>query len=174
MDGETATTGAFTVKEYELVPVKGAPVPEEESVALMLKLNGPPAVAVPARTPPLDKVMPAGNVPLDTAKLYGAVPPPAVSVVVYAVPTVAAVSVVCVTATVGEAITRVSACVPLNGAPVPVEESVALTEKLKLPAAVGVPERTPLLVKVTPAGSAPVVTAYVYGDVPPLAVIVCE
>jgi hypothetical protein len=69
--------------------------------------------------------------------------------------------------------TSVSACVPLKGAPVPVLLSVALTVKLKLPAAVGVPESAPLLLKVTPAGSAPLVMANVYGDVPPLAVIVC-
>lgn len=41
--------------------------------------------------------------------------------------------------------------------------------KLKVLAALGVPEMTPLeLFSVVPVGSAPEVTAKVYGDVPPL------
>jgi len=170
--GATTTVATFTVKLNAWLPLNGAPVPVLLSVALMLKLNGPPAVAVPERTPALESVKPAGNVPEVTEYVYGDVPPDAVSVVVYAVPTVALVSVVCVTDTVGAAITSVSACVPLNGAPVPVLLSVALMLKLKLPAAVGVPERTPLL-SVTPAGNDPLTTEKVYGAVPPLAVIVC-
>ena len=55
----------------------------------------------------------------------------------------------------------------------PVEESVALIVKLKLPAAVGVPERVPPL-SVTPAGSEPLTREKLYGAVPPLAVNVCE
>ena len=100
-------------------------------------------------------------------------PPDAVTVVVYAAPAVAAVSVVCVTATVGAPITSVNDCVALNGAPGPVEESVVLMTKLKLPAAVGVPVSTPLT-SVTPVGSAPLTSVKVYGAVPPLAVNDCE
>ena len=44
--------------------------------------------------------------------------------------------------------------------------------KVKLPTAVGVPERTPAVVSVSPLGRAPVVTVKVYGLTPPLAVMV--
>ena len=46
------------------------------------------------------------------------------------------------------------ALVPLNG-PVPLLLSVAVTLKLKVPPAAGVPERIPALDKLTPAGSEP-------------------
>jgi hypothetical protein len=51
-------------------------------------------------------------------------------------------------------------------------ESVTVTVKVNEPAAVGVPLRTPAEVSVTPAGSVPLETANVYGDCPPVAVIV--
>jgi hypothetical protein len=47
-----------------------------------------------------------------------------------------------------------------------VAESVTVTVKLKVPKAVGVPERTPPVLKVNPAGSAPDVIVHVYGAVP--------
>jgi hypothetical protein len=40
--------------------------------------------------------------------------------------------------------------------------------------AVGVPLMTPALLSVSPAGSVPLVKAYEYGPVPPLALIDCE
>jgi hypothetical protein len=55
-----------------------------------------------------------------------------------------------------------------------VAESVAVTWKLIVPGAVGLPEITPAEVIVSPAGSAPIVTAKVYGAVPPTAVNVVE
>ena len=66
-----------------------------------------------------------------------------------------AVSVVGVSVTVAEFTVKLIAWVALNGDPVPVEESVALIEKLKLPPAVAVPERTPAFESVSPAGSVP-------------------
>ena len=48
--------------------------------------------------------------------------------------------------------------------------SVAVTVKLKPPAAVGVPLMLPALDSVNPAGRLPPVTANVYGPMPPLAV----
>ncbi len=51
--------------------------------------------------------------------------------------------------------------------------SVTVTVKLKLPPAVGVPLRAPLLARLTPAGRLPLVTAKLYGAVPPLAPMVC-
>lgn len=50
--------------------------------------------------------------------------------------------------------------------------SVARTVKANVPDTDGVPLSTPALLRVTPAGSAPTVTAKVYGAVPPVAVSV--
>ena len=47
---------------------------------------------------------------------------------------------------------------------------MAVTVKLNPPVAVGVPERTPLLLRVRPVGTVPVVVAKVNGPVPPEAV----
>jgi hypothetical protein len=47
-----------------------------------------------------------------------------------------------------------------------VAESVTVTVKLKVPKAVGVPERTPVGLSVNPVGSAPEVIAHMYGAVP--------
>src|SRR5579872_2103275 len=53
--------------------------------------------------------------------------------------------------------------------------SVTLTVKLDVPAAVGVPESTPVeALSVIPAGSVPLLTDQVYGAVPPLTVSVNE
>ena len=54
------------------------------------------------------------------------------------------------------------------------EESVALTVKLNSPAAVGVPLSNPAEESESPAGNAPTKIEYAYGDVPPLAEMVCE
>jgi hypothetical protein len=54
-------------------------------------------------------------------------------------------------------------------------ESVAVTVKdAETPAVVGVPDRTPSELSSSPAGALPVVTAKVYGAVPPDAVSVVE
>ena len=50
--------------------------------------------------------------------------------------------------------------------------SVAVTVKLKVPPAVGVPDNMPLDPSVKPVGKAPEVTAYPYGAMPPEAVTV--
>jgi hypothetical protein len=56
-----------------------------------------------------------------------------------------------------------------------VSESLTPTVKVELPAAVGVPEITPVLaLRVNPAGKLPVLTLQVYGATPPLAANVCE
>lgn len=55
------------------------------------------------------------------------------------------------------------------------DESVTAVVKLKVPAAVGVPETMPLLANVTPPGSTPVETLQAYPlPVPPVAVSVAE
>ena len=53
--------------------------------------------------------------------------------------------------------------------------SVSVTVKAEVAAASGAPEITPVFAsKTTPFGSAPVVTAHVYGGIPPFAPSVCE
>ena len=75
----------------------------------------------------------------------------------YAAPVVAAVSVVGATVIVAAVSVKENGKVAENGAPVPVEESVTLIEKLNDPPDVGVPLRTPVvLLNVMPAGSVPV------------------
>ena len=51
-------------------------------------------------------------------------------------------------------------------------ESVAVTTKLKLPLAVGVPESIPLVARVNPGGRVPPVSVKVKPPEPPVAVIV--
>jgi hypothetical protein len=54
-------------------------------------------------------------------------------------------------------------------------ESLTPTVKLEVPAAVGVPEITPVLAfSANPAGKLPVLMLHVYGATPPLAANVCE
>ena len=52
--------------------------------------------------------------------------------------------------------------------------SATLTVKAKAPAAVGVPDTTPLVDNATPAGNAPLANAKLYGPTPPTAVSVAE
>ncbi len=63
------------------------------------------------------------------------------------------------------AMTKLYACVPKQ-----TPLSVAVTEKLYVPVDVGVPERSPTLLKVNPGGNVPTVTSYEYGAVDPDAV----
>ncbi len=60
----------------------------------------------------------------------------------------------------------VSDCVADSGV---VPESVTFTVKVELPTLVGVPERTPLLDNVIPAGKVPLASVHVNGAVPPVA-----
>ena len=150
------------------------PAPVLLSVAVMVKLTAPLAVGVPVIAPALESVRPAGRAPLVIAKVYGPVPPLAVTVCEYAVPTAGAGSVLGETVTVGALTVKEYELVPLNGAPAPVEESVALMLKLKGPPAVGVPLSKPPVVSVMPAGNDPLETTKVYGVVPPPADICCE
>jgi hypothetical protein len=52
--------------------------------------------------------------------------------------------------------------------------SSAITVNVKIPATVGVPERTPEESNVSPFETDPLDTEKMYGAMPPLAVIVCE
>jgi hypothetical protein len=51
-------------------------------------------------------------------------------------------------------------------------ESFAWMVKLTEPAVVGVPDRTPEVLKLRPAGAVPELTDQVYGGVPPVAAMV--
>ena len=123
------------------------------------------AVGVPERRPAVVNVMPVGKVPV-TPKVNGAVPPLAVRIWLY--PgwfTVQSGNVV------GLIVRLKTETVMLCDALAP-NESVAVTVKVKLPAAVGVPDSTPVLLSVRPVGSVPLVAASVTVPVPPVVVIV--
>ena len=133
----------------------------------------PAAVGVPEITPvDATRFNPAGNVPALTLQLYGVVPPLACSVVEYAVPAVPPGSDVVVTVGgCGAAATAMlKAFVPVLFA-----ASVTCTVNDTVPAAVGVPEITPVdATRFNPAGNVPALTLQLYGVVPPLACSVVE
>jgi hypothetical protein len=120
----------------------------------------PAAVGVPEITPvEAARTNPAGNVPALTLQLYGVVPPFACSVVEYAVPAVPPGSDVVVT--VGGC--AAAATVMLNAfVPVLFAASVTCTVNDAVPAAVGVPEITPVdATRLNPAGNVPALTLQV-------------
>jgi len=128
--------------------------------------NVPVTVGVPERTPAVVSVTPAGSAPVVTAYVTVPTPPACVSVTgPYAVPAVALERLAGLTVITGQSTTSVSARVPVHPL-----ASVAVTVKLNVPVTVGVPERTPAVVRVIPAGSAPAVTAYVTVPTPPVCV----
>jgi hypothetical protein len=155
--------GAATLMLKALAPVLFA-------ASFTCTVNGavPAAVGVPEITPvDATRLNPAGNVPALTLQLYGVVPPLACSAVEYAVPAVPPGSDVVVT--VGGC--AAAATVILNAfVPVLFAESVTCTVNDAVPAAVGVPEITPVdATRLNPAGGAPALTLQLYGVVPPLA-----
>lgn len=142
-----------------------------ESVTLTVKFEVPDAVGVPLMAPLALRVKPAGSAPALTDHVYGGVPPLAPRFCgPYFVPAVPAGSEVVVTLGGAGAglMTIWRGCVPDRFA-----ESVALTVKLNVPDAVGVPVIAPLLARVKPAGSAPALTDHEYGGVPPVALRFC-
>ncbi len=83
-------------------------------------------------------------------------PPVACKLALYAVPTVPLATVVVVIVSVAGETVSVRACVSVTGV---AAESRTCAEKLKVPAAVGVPEIAPVLVlTVSPPGSEPLET----------------
>jgi hypothetical protein len=168
--GDSVIVGTAIISVYDKLPAYG-PAPVLESVAVIVNVSDPPAAGVPLRTPALVSDMPAGS-PL-AVNVYGDVPPLAVIVVdVYATPTVPGGSVDGDSVIMGAAMVSVYARLPVYGAPVPVLESVAVTVTLNVPPAVGLPDSTPALVSVRPAGRP--VAVNVYGEVPPLAATAVE
>jgi hypothetical protein len=76
-----------------------------------------------------------------------------------------------ITASEAEVSVRANCCweVPPQG-----ELSWTPTQKVNVPAAVGVPEIAPPLDRVRPSGSGPATKYHLYGAVPPVAVRTCE
>ena len=114
--------------------------------------------------------MPAGSAPAISDHVYGDVPPAAASVFEYAVETVpsASAAVEIDSGTGAAAIVTENVLVTVCAA---VSEACSVTEVV--PAAVGVPEMTPVeVLSVRPAGRPPALIAHVYGPVPPAAVAV--
>jgi hypothetical protein len=121
-----------------------------ELVALTVKVDVPAVVGVPVISPVAARIKPAGNVPL--SRLHTMVPVPvAASFAVYAVPTVPPINdvVMIVGAPPGALIVMDNDLVS-----VPIS-LVAFTVKVDFPAVVGVPEITPAVVRLKPAGNAP-------------------
>ena len=146
------------------------PLQPRVSVAVTVKLNVPAWVGVPERTPVGPSVRVGGSAPADTEKVCGAVPPAAAKAWEYGVAMVPPASAPPgVTVISGHVIVSVKFCV--TGVTLPL---VAVNVSGKVPPApVGVPAsvavRSPLSVKVTPGGSAPVTVRV--GTAPPPTVV---
>ena len=138
------------------------------SVICTVKLLVPAVAGVPLITP-VDalRLKPPGSVPTEILQLYGVLPPVAVNVWLYATFAVAWFRLFVVMLK-PEYIVIDNAWVAV--APL---ASVALTVKLLVPAVVGVPLISPVLVlSDSPAGRLPVAIAHVIGLLPPLDVSV--
>jgi hypothetical protein len=127
-----------------------------ESVAFTCRVEVPAVVGVPLTTQLADKLRPAGSVPPVCRQVYGAVPPDTPMVAVYGTPTVAPGSVDNVS------VNPLGRMVRLTG-PVTVliglVESVAVTVRFSVPAAVGVPVMRQPEPSVRPAGNEPLTIA---------------
>ena len=116
--------------------------------AVIVPLNVPAVVGVPAMIPALLIVTPPGKP--DAVNVIGAVPV-AVTVRLYAtpmVPVAGGAALVMVGAAVPALITTLNACVALGKVPL-----AAVIVPLNVPAVVGVPAITPALLMVTPPGN---------------------
>ena len=129
--------------------------------ALAVKLNVPAADGVPEITPLLFRLKPVGRLPTEIDHVIGVVPV-AARVWLYDCPTVPAgkVDVVIVGATAALLIIMLSALVAFPAV------FAALAVKLNVPAADGVPEITPLPLKLKPVGRLPAEIDHVIGVVP--------
>ncbi len=138
------------------------------SATCTVKLAVPDVEGVPLMVPAVASVSPAGSAPAVMVHVYPPVPPAAVSVCWYATP-----------ATPGgndEVVTLSPAVTAIDNCAVAFAEllSVTCSVKVAVLAADGVPAIAPAVLSVSPAGSAPAVTAHVYPPVPPAAARDCE
>lgn len=70
----------------------------------------------------------------------------------------------------GAAVTAMlSCCVAVSAVALPESVTLKVTFAVPTPEAVGVPVIAPAEDRLKPAGSVPLLTAYVYGEIPPLA-----
>jgi hypothetical protein len=136
------------------------------SLTATVNVADPVAVGVPEMTPALESVRPAGKLPDASDHVYPGVPPVALSVVLYELPFLPTVRLVDVIDSPEAEIVSDSCAVALSAGDA---LSVTATVKLAVPAAVGVPEITPALESVRPAGKLPVAIDHVYPGVPPVA-----
>ena len=148
------------------------PVQPFWSVAVTVKINVPAALGVPAIRPPaVIGDNPVGSVPEVMVNVYDAAPPLAVIVWLKGLSTVPAGRIVGKSVMGGQGaglMTRV-----YSRRPVQPFWSVAVTVKINVPAALGVPAiRPPAVIGDNPVGSVPEVMVNVYDAAPPLAVIV--
>jgi len=130
-------------------------------------------VGVPESTPvELFSVSHAGNDDPEAIEyVYGPFPPVTVMVAVYFVPTVP------LPAEQGPQLRFIGGpvtwMVQVAISVLPLA-SVTCVLNVYVPAVVGLPESTPVLLSVSPGGSVPEANAYLYGPVPPLADIIAE
>jgi hypothetical protein len=131
-----------------------------ESVTITVKSNVPAVVGVPETVPvELPMVSPGGRDPVVIDQVYGGVPPVTATVAEYVVPTVPLGREAVVMPPLG-AITIERAAVAVRA--VGVVESVTVTVKSEVAAAVGVPVMAPVEAsRLSPAGKVPVVTDHV-------------
>ena len=134
-------------------------------MAWTVKLAVPAVVGVPEIAPELLIANPAGKLPEETVQVTVPTPPLDWRVAVYAALTTPEGRVVVVMTSLGLMV-MVNACFAVWGG---VLESVAVTVKFVVPAAVGVPEMSPEPLRVNPPGRLPVVTLQLMEPVPPVA-----
>src|SRR3954453_7683407 len=158
--------GLLTVMVWQLmVSVYVEPLPKQPFASVALTTIGklPVWVGVPERTPADDSVRPAGSVEA-VEKLTAPIVLPAVKAWLNAAAAVPVLVAGLVTVMVWQAMVSVYA------GPMPVQPwpSVTLTVIGKLPVCVGVPDRTPAVESVRPAGSTPLLMVNVAPPTAPL------
>jgi hypothetical protein len=170
----TSPFGNDVVVMVGAVPVPPPPPPPVDAIviesgfvpfpaalaALTVKVNVPAAVGVPDITPAPESVKPPGNEPLSLLHVMGA-SPVASSVRLYAVPTVPLGNDAVVT--VGEPVGAIVIESSFVSFPFAL---VALTVKVDVPSASGVPDITPATESVKPPGKSPLSTLHVMGASP--------
>ncbi len=147
------TAAQLTESGAVLMLIEQVVVPTALMESVTWSEKAPRAVGVPVTAPvELFSVKPAGNAPT-TEYAYGAVPPETVSAPeLNATPTVPAV--------VAGQVTERAALMVIGQVLVATLPWLSVALRVNVPAAVGVPVRTPVVaLSVSPAGSVPVATA---------------
>ena len=134
-------------------------------MASTVKLELPAALGVPEIVPELLRVNPAGKLPEATLHLIVPTPPLDWRLALYAALTTPLGRELVVITSMALMVMLSDWFAVWGGVP----ESVAVTVNLLAPAAVGVPEMTPELLKLSPPGKLPEVTLQLMEPVPPVA-----